>query len=150
MDALLRIYDRFVKSLSKAAWLPPLLARLTLGFIFAQSGWGKINNIEQVIEFFQELNLQPPAFHAYLVAYTELIAGGLVFIGFLTRLACVPLAITMIVAIIKANLDSIQELSDLLGLSEYLYIVLFIWLFVEGPGKASVDWFLKRRRDPRR
>ena len=34
------------------AWLAPLFARITVGWVFLWSGWGKLNNLPQVIENF--------------------------------------------------------------------------------------------------
>lgn len=33
-------------------WLGPLFARLTVGWVFLLSGWGKLNNLPQVTENF--------------------------------------------------------------------------------------------------
>ena len=51
----------------------------------------------------------------------------------------------LVVAIITAKASDITAFSDIFGLSEFLYIVLFIWLIVAGPGAVSVDHFLARR-----
>ena len=32
------------------AWLGPLVARVTVGWVFMWSGWGKLNNLPQIIE----------------------------------------------------------------------------------------------------
>jgi putative oxidoreductase len=34
------------------SWLAPLLARLTVGWVFLWSGWGKLNDLPTVIENF--------------------------------------------------------------------------------------------------
>src|SRR5258705_7387910 len=34
------------------AWLGPLVARVTVGWVFMITGWGKLNNLPQVIENF--------------------------------------------------------------------------------------------------
>ena len=46
---------------SSLRWLPPTVARLTLGWIFLQSGWGKLHSLPKVIEFFRSLGIPAPA-----------------------------------------------------------------------------------------
>jgi putative oxidoreductase len=128
------------------SWAPPALARLTVGLIFFQSGWGKLHNLSQVTDYFAELGLPAPAFQATLASTTELVCGGLLLVGFLTRFAAVPLIITMIVAICTALWDQVDGLSSLFGLSEFLYVVLLAWLATHGPGPISVDWLYRTSR----
>src|SRR5690606_41963006 len=63
--------------------------------LFVQSGWGKLHALEQVTSFFAELGLPAPGFHAVFVSATELVCGALVFAGLFTRLAALPLLITI-------------------------------------------------------
>lgn len=39
-----------------------------------------------------------------------------------------------------------SSLSDVLYLSEPCFLLMFVWLVFSGGGKASVDWFLAKRR----
>nr|HNI57421.1 DoxX family protein [Elusimicrobiota bacterium] len=82
----------FLESLpSRLDFLPGLLSRITLGFIFVQSGWGKLHHLDKVTEFFRALGIPAPGLQAPFVATVELAAGGLVLVGFFTRLAALPL-----------------------------------------------------------
>jgi putative oxidoreductase len=130
----------------KLAWLPPTLTRITLGCVFLLSGWGKLHHLPKVVAFFTELGIPAPQFQAGMVATFEFVCGGLILIGLSTRLAVVPLIATMTVALITAKASEISDPSDLFGLAEYLYIVLFIWLGVVGAGPFSIDRLLARRR----
>lgn len=125
-------------------WLPALLTRVTVGWIFVQSGMGKLNNLEGVTDFFRSLQIPLPELMAPFVAGTELVCGLLIFIGLLTRLASLPLLGTMIVAILTAKLSEIESFGDLAGMSEFLYIILLVWLLLFGGGKFSIEWFWKR------
>lgn len=120
-------------------WLPPTLARIALGWVFVVTGWGKLHNLEQVTQFFTDLGIPFPQYQAPFVAGTELVCGALLLLGLLTRAAAVPLICTMIVAIATAQIGEVETLSDLLGLVETLYIVLFAWLAIAGPGPLSID-----------
>ena len=99
--------------IEKFNWFPGLLARLCIGVIFLQSGWGKLHHLDKVIAFFTSLGIPAANIQAPFVAGVELIGGGLVLLGLLTRVASVPLIGTMVVAILTAKRGDIHELSDL-------------------------------------
>jgi putative oxidoreductase len=130
----------------RTAWLPPLLARLTLAAIFVQSGWGKLHNLPQVIDFFKSLGIPAPALQAPFVAGVELVGGLLLIVGLLTRLSAFLLAGTMAVAILTAKLSDVHSIGGFANLPELSFFLLLIWLVWEGAGKASLDAWLARRR----
>lgn len=144
MSTLNSFYEAVVKHLGKLNWVPPLLTRLTVGIVFIESGWGKIHNIPKVTEFFTSLGIPAPAFQAHFVAGTEFLGGILLLIGLLTRLASIPLTVVMTVAILTAKGSEIESWSDIFGFSEYLYIVLFVYLIVQGAGSISLDFIVKK------
>lgn len=145
MNALISLGNRILNLSHPCAWLPPLLARITVGFVFFQSGLGKLNNLERVTGYFASLGLPAPAFQAMLVGWTELIAGLLLILGLATRLAAIPLTIIMIVAIRTALTEDVTDFSSLAGSTEFLYIVLMVWLMVAGPGKVALDTLVAKR-----
>ena len=137
---------RLVHSVSsRLRWLPPTVARLTIGWVFLQSGWGKLNNLPKVVAFFTELGIPAPQFQAPLAATCEFVCGALILIGLFTRVASLPLIITMTVATLTAKKADIHELSDLFGTTEYLYIVILLWLGAYGAGPISLDAVFARR-----
>lgn len=129
----------------RAAFVPPLLARLTVGVAFAESGWGKVHHLDRVAEYFGELGIPAPAFHATLVSFVELIGGSLVLVGLGTRVAAVPLIATMVVALLTAKATDIVSFSDLIGTIELSYALLLAWLAIAGPGALSFDHRIARR-----
>jgi putative oxidoreductase len=131
-------------------WLSPVLARLTVGVVFFQSGWGKLHALDQVTGYFTELGLPAPAFQARLASSAEFVCGGLLLLGLATRFAAVPLIVTMIVAIRTALWDQVSGLSSLVGLSEFAYVALLFWLATDGGGPLSLDRLLASRRRPAR
>jgi len=142
VSRLRRLILRVSRSLQ---WLPPTVARLTLGWIFLQSGWGKLHNLPKVIAFFTELGIPAPQIQARLSSSTELLCGVLMLLGLCTRLASLPLIGVMTVAILTAKRAELHELSDLFGFAEYLYIVLCLWLGAYGAGPLSLDAVFARR-----
>ena len=137
---------RLVHSVSTGLqWLPPTVARLTIGWIFLQSGWGKLNDLPKVIAFFTDLGIPAPQLQAPLAATAEFVCGALILVGLFTRVASLPLIGTMLVAILTAKKADIHELSDLFGTAEYLYITLLLWLGAYGAGPISLDAVFARR-----
>ena len=137
---------RLVHSASdRLRWLPPTVARITVGWIFLQSGWGKLHNLPTVVSFFAELGIPAPQLQAPLAATAELLCGALLLVGLFTRVAALPLIGVMFVALLTALRGQIHAASDLFGLSEYLYIVILLWLGASGAGPLSLDAVLAKR-----
>lgn len=127
------------------AWLAPTLARIVVGWAFVQTGLGKLGNLEQVVDFFRELGIPYPELQAPFVASTEFACGALLVAGLATRVAALPLIGTMVVAIATAQWANVDSAATLFGFVETLYIVLFAWIAIEGPGPISIDALLERR-----
>ena len=129
----------------RVQWLAPMLGRLAVGLVFMSTGWGKVHNLAKVTGFFQELGIPAPAFNAVLVGYSELICGTLLVIGLLTRLATIPLVVSMVVAILTAKRADIHGLFDLVGFDEFTYLCVLVMIAVLGAGAVSLDRALARR-----
>lgn len=128
----------------KVSWLPPLIARITTGWIFLWSGWGKLHNLEDVTSFFMDLGIPAASIQAPAIATLELVGGAMLLLGLGTRFFSFMLSCTMVVAILTALREDIEALGDLFALSEYLYITLFAFLIVQGGGTVSADALLRR------
>jgi putative oxidoreductase len=77
----------------------------------------------------------------FLVVFAEFFCSILIGFGIGTRLATLPLIITMFVAAFIAHGP------DPFGKKELalLYLVIYIFLLVAGSGKYSVDYYLSRK-----
>jgi putative oxidoreductase len=144
IDGMLALRRLILAITGTLSWAGPTLARLTVGWIFVLSGWGKLHNLEQVINYFGELGIPHPELQAPFASGTELVCGTLVLIGLFARVASVPLIITMLVAIVTAQKDNVGSVGDLFGLVEWCYIALLFWIGVAGPGPLSLDALLVR------
>jgi putative oxidoreductase len=122
-----------------------ILTRIVIGVVFVGAGFSKFQNLPGAVEFFTSLGIPAPELQAPFVALTELGCGFLVLIGLATRLASVPLIATMVVAIATAKWPDVSGYQDFLDLSEFLYIVLLVWLVAAGGGCYSVDHLIKKR-----
>ncbi len=142
---LSRLRRLILRVASSLRWLPPTVTRLTLGWVFIESGWGKLHSLPKVIAYFGELGIPAPQFQAPLAATAEFVCGILLLVGLATRLASLPLIVTMIVAILTARRADLNGVSDLFGFIEYLYIVLCLWLGAYGAGPISLDAVFAKR-----
>lgn len=126
------------------AALAPALIRLTVGVVFIATGWGKLNNLDQITEYFASLDIPWPALNARVASATEFFGGLLVLVGLGTRLAALPLAFTMLVAILTAKRDELEGFTSLAGFNEWSYLVMFLVLALRGPGALSLDALIAR------
>jgi putative oxidoreductase len=144
LDRLHALYELILSVSQRLTWLPPLLARMSVGLVFVSTGWGKLQNLDRVIEFFRSLGIPAPEYQAPFVAGTELSCGILLVLGLATRFAAVPLVVTMVVAIRTALWAELEGVLDLFGREECLFIVLLTWLVIAGPGVVSLDALFTR------
>jgi putative oxidoreductase len=131
-----------------------LIIRVFWGWQFVQTGWGKFfaKGIPAVAEYFQSLNIPMPMVSATLAATTELVGGFCLLIGLASRLACIPLIFTMIIAYVTTEQEALGALfSDpdkALSATPFLFLYAAVIVLVFGPGAFSIDWFLKRHFAP--
>ena len=95
-----------------------LLVRVAVGATFASTGLGKLEHLDRTIGFFRELGIPAPELQAPFIGGLELVGGICVALGLFTRLAAVPLAGTMLVAIATALWPDVHTPLDLLTLPD--------------------------------
>src|ERR1700731_4291286 len=125
-------------------WPAPLFARITVGWVFLWSGWGKLNNLPQITENFIGWGIPFPHFFTPLTSGIEFFGGLFLLLGLLTRISAGALGVTMIVAIKSPRWGDVDSLETLLGFDEFEYLALFLWLAIAGSGSVSVDHWLER------
>ena len=143
-EVLTRILKRLVVLTLSLDWLAPLLLRLFFGYFWVETGWGKIHNLDTFAQRFADWGIPHPYLNAILSGYTEFIGGVLLMLGLLTRLATLPMMFNMLVAILTVKLKKVAGLNDFVEMDEALYIFIFFWLFMNGPGRASIDYLIQR------
>ena len=115
-----------------------LLLRITLSGLFIFHGGAKFaNGIDGFAGYLASLNVPFPLLNAYLAAGTEVLAGLAVLVGLFTRLAAVPLVVTMAVAFFLAKG---AELNPQGGGGEYALALglVAVTLILTGPGRFNV------------
>ncbi|HMM10710.1 MAG TPA: DoxX family protein [Bacteroidales bacterium] len=75
----------------------------------------------------------------FLAVFAEVICSLLIILGLATRLAAVPLVITMAVAAFMVHASDPFVRKEL----ALMYLLAYITLLIAGPGKFSVDRYLK-------
>jgi putative oxidoreductase len=138
------LYDLPIAVARRLYWLAPLVARLTVGWVFVTTGWGKLHNLQKIIDYFSELGIPYPQYQAPFAAANEFLCGLLVLIGLATRVASIPLIVVMLVAIRTAQWENVDSFAALFGLIEWVYIAIFAWLAIAGPGVVSLDALIGR------
>lgn len=126
---------------------PLLLAiRLYWGWQFAQTGWGKLMNLDRTAGFFASLDIPLPKVNAVLAGGTECLGGVLLALGLFARPAAVPLIFTMLVAYGTADRDALNVIGSdpdkFVTAAPFLFLLASLIVLVFGPGKLSLDALL--------
>ncbi len=127
-------------------WLTPLLdlgMRLFVAEAFLTSGLTKIASWETTVALFEneyQVPLLSPALAAYVGTAAELTLPVFIALGLGGRLAAIALFVFNIVAVI-----AYPDLSPA-GLKDHqLWGLILLVVALHGPGKLSVDHFIRRR-----
>ncbi len=82
------------------------LVRLITGTVFLAHGWQKLFVFGHagLTGFMTQAGIPFPALSAYLISFTEFFGGIALLLGLFTRLAAVPLAFSMLVAVLQVHL----------------------------------------------
>ena len=112
-----------------------LLLRLIMGGLFIRYGFNKFIGYDQILPMFGDIIGIGSKLSFNLVIFAELICGALVALGLLTRLAVIPILITMAVAFFVAHAKDPFDAKAL----PFVFLLLTSVVFVLGSGKYSID-----------
>lgn len=122
------------------------VVRVVVGGIFVAHGAQKLFQfgLDGVTGAMAQMGVPIPPLSAALVTFTELLGGLALLLGLFTRLAALPLAFAMLVAMLQVHLKGGLFLPD--GI-EYTLVLLAssIGLALAGPGALALDNLLARR-----
>lgn len=114
--------------------------RVAFGLIFAAHGWAKRSGgIEGTAGWFDSIGMKPGRLHAQVASLTEIGAGLMLAVGFLTPVAAAAVVGVMVVAGYTSHRDNgffiVKE-----GW-EYTFVVALVAVAIAGlgPGDASLD-----------
>lgn len=137
-------------------WFPALLARVSMGLFFAISGWNKLfmaSHWKGLVAAMIATGLPYPKFMSLVLAWLELAGGALLTVGFMSTFFSIALAFAMIVAIVTVEipyvippgLGPLDWLDWFLYLPQVMYVLIFLWLIIKGPGPYSADAVIARK-----
>jgi putative oxidoreductase len=130
-------------------WLTPLFdlaIRLYVASVFFRSGWLKISDWSSTLSLFKyeyHVPLLSPAVAAVLGAGGELVLPVLLVLGLAGRFGAAGLTVVNLVAV-----TSYPDISDLGRQDHLLWGVLLLVTLLHGPGRLSLDHWLRRRLFP--
>ncbi len=109
-----------------------------------QHGWDKLTHFnEYSAEFLNFMGLGPSVSLA-LTIFAEFFCAIAVLLGFFTRLAVIPLIITMLVVILEVQWTSpLHE-----KMVPLFYLLGYCAIFMLGSGRYSLDAMMRLRRPP--
>lgn len=121
-----------------------LLLRVAAGVLMLTHGIGKVSTLfgDEPIAFADPIGIGQTA-SLVLAAFAEGLCSILLIFGIATRLAAIPLLITMLVAAL------IVHKTDGFGRQELplLYAVIYLSIAIAGAGKISIDHWIYQRRN---
>lgn len=142
------LYDRVFQLVSYAQSPFLLLVRLYWGWQLAQSGWGKLHNLDKVTEFFTSLNLPHPAQMAVFIACVEFFGGIFFALGLFSRMTALVLTVNMLMAYITADREALfsffSDPDKFSAAAPYVFLFASLLILIFGPGKLCVDALLRR------
>ncbi len=115
-------YQKAFGYLRSVDGIAPLLLRIFLAPIFIKAGYGKLRLGDEDLSLLERLSANPdvvawfgnpywglglpmPELLAFLAGWSEFLGGWLLLLGLLTRLAALPLMVTMVVAATTTHWD---------------------------------------------
>ncbi len=114
------------------------LLRIAFCLAFMSHGWQKWLNFESLSTTFPDpLGVGSEA-SLVLALFAELLCPAAVIVGFLYRLALIPMLFTMGMAFFVIHGGDPFAAREL----AFLYFTVFFTLWLAGPGRVSVDWLL--------
>lgn len=116
-----------------------LILRLLFGALFVYYGMSKINMYSAISGVFPNyLGIGGPG--TFCVVITAELGGGLlILLGLFTRLAVIPVFITMVVAFFVAHANDPFDVKQI----ALVYMILCPVIFLLGSGKYSLDKVIK-------
>ena len=126
-----------------------LVIRLYWGWQFAQTGWGKLMNLDRTAGFFETLHLPLPKLNAIMAGSTECFGGVLLALGLFARPAALPLTFTMLVAYATADREALLGIfsapDKFFAADPFLFLFAAVLVLAFGPGRFSLDALLFRK-----
>jgi putative oxidoreductase len=124
-----------------------LVLRVAISALMLTHGYGKLQSALAggEIQFMDPFGLGQAA-SLYLAVFAEFFCSIFLILGFATRLAVIPLIVTMLVAVLIAHGSDPFEKKEM----ALHYLLVYLVILVCGAGKYSLDYFISRNISKRR
>ncbi len=124
-----------------------LIFRVAIGAFMMVHGYGKLQGVLAggEIQFMDPIGIGQEA-SLYLAIFAEFFCSIFLILGLATRLAVIPLIITMLVVVLIALRSDPFEKKEL----ALHYLLGYMLIFLIGGGKYSLDFFISRNNNKRR
>lgn len=117
-----------------------LIVRVVFGVMLMNHGIDKWANYQELSAVFPDpLGIGSPL-SLGLAIFGELACSMVFIIGFLYRLAMIPMIFTMCVAFFIVHADDPFAVKEL----AFVYLVVFVLMYIVGPGKFAVDRWISK------
>lgn len=137
------LYDTAARGLTFLSPIADLALRLWVANVFFKSGLTKIASMDTTIMLFTheyQVPLLSPEIAAYLGTFTELAFPVLLALGLGTRFAAIVVFAFNIIAVIS------YPALEAAGVEQHqVWGLMLLVTLLHGPGKLSLDHFLRRR-----
>lgn len=138
-SSLSRLYIPGLGSLYNAARpYTETLVRIVAGLSLVPHGWPKLMNPAASGSFLEKSGFEPGTAWAVVLGMTEVFGGLLLAIGLLTRVACVPILIFLLAAVVYHSANGFAWNNEGFEYPLFWAIVVFHFL-INGAGPYSVD-----------
>ena len=115
-----------------------LAVRIIFGILVMNHGIQKWSNFQELSMTFPDpLGIGSPL-SLGLAIFGELVCSMGFIIGFLYRLAMIPMIFTMSVAFFVIHATDVFVVKEF----AFIYLVVFILMYIAGPGNFSIDYFI--------
>ena len=117
-----------------------LIVRVVFGVMLMNHGIDKWANYQELSAVFPDpLGIGSPL-SLGLAIFGELACSMAFIIGFLYRLAMIPMIFIMCVAFFRVHADDPFAVKEL----AFVYLVVFVLMYIVGPGKFAVDRWISK------
>lgn len=118
-----------------------LALRLLFGILLMVHGAAKLAHYPELSATFADPLGISSQWSLCLAIFGELVCSAAFIVGFLFRLSVIPMIVTMLTAFVTVHHGSVTE-----GELAFVYLMMFVLLFVCGPGQYSLDALLFRTK----
>jgi putative oxidoreductase len=131
-----------------------LVVRLIWGWQFTLTGWGKLQHLSHLRDFFASLGIPAPGITAPAIATLEFVGGILLIVGLATRLTGLLLTCNMLTAYLTTERQALGTLfsndpSKFYNADPFTFLMAALAMLAFGAGVFSLDYVIGRWRSGR-